>query len=467
MKRIATLLAAGVLASATSLAFAQDIKIAHVYDKTGPLEAYAKQTSIGFMLGLEYATGGKMERDRPQDRGDREGRPEQARRRQGAARRGLRRRQGRHRGRPGQFRRRRWRCCRWPRNTRRCCWSSRRWPTRSPATSGTATSSAPRAIRRRTRSPARSTLTARTCTIATLAQDYAFGRDGVKAFKEALAAAGSKAKIVHEEYAPPATTDFTAPAQRMFDALKDKPGTQDARDHLGRRASDGKLADMKPERYGIELAPGGNILPVMKTWKDSPASRARSTTTTTFPKNPMNDWLVDGAQEALRGAPPDFFTAGGMAAAIAVVEAIKKAGGTDTEKLIAAMEGMSFDTPKGIDDLPQGRPPGAADHVPLPHQESADERVGPARAGARDSGQRDVRCRSATSADRGTRRPGDARADDRGHHRAHTRPRNPRTDASASAATSRSTAVSLRVSIRARSPRSSGRTARARPPTST
>ena len=36
-----------------------------------------------------------------------------------------------------------------------------------------------------------------------------------------------------------------------------------------------------------------------------------------------------------------------MAAGIAVVEAIKKAGGTDTEKLIAAMEGMSFETPKG------------------------------------------------------------------------------------------------------------------------
>ena len=36
-----------------------------------------------------------------------------------------------------------------------------------------------------------------------------------------------------------------------------------------------------------------------------------------------------------------------MAAAMAVVEALKKAGGTDTEKLIAAMEGMSFDTPKG------------------------------------------------------------------------------------------------------------------------
>lgn len=62
--------------------------------------------------------------------------------------------------------------------------------------------------------------------IAMLAQDYAFGRDGVKATKDALAAIGSKAAIVHEEYVPQATTDFTAPVQRMFDALKGKPGTK-------------------------------------------------------------------------------------------------------------------------------------------------------------------------------------------------------------------------------------------------
>ncbi len=36
-----------------------------------------------------------------------------------------------------------------------------------------------------------------------------------------------------------------------------------------------------------------------------------------------------------------------MSAGIALVEALKKAGGTDPEKLIAAMEGLSFETPKG------------------------------------------------------------------------------------------------------------------------
>jgi branched-chain amino acid transport system substrate-binding protein len=39
--------------------------------------------------------------------------------------------------------------------------------------------------------------------------------------------------------------------------------------------------------------------------------------------------------------------AGGFAAASAVVAGLTKAGSADTEKLIAAMEGLSFDTPKG------------------------------------------------------------------------------------------------------------------------
>src|SRR5690606_10523160 len=46
-------------------------------------------------------------------------------------------------------------------------------------------------------------------------------------------------------------------------------------------------------------------------------------------------------------SPPDFFTAGGFAAAAAVLAAVKAAKSTDTEALIAAMEGLSFETPKG------------------------------------------------------------------------------------------------------------------------
>ena len=53
---------AGVLL-AGPVAAQQPLKIALIYSKTGPLEAYARQTEAGFMLGLEYATQGKMEID--------------------------------------------------------------------------------------------------------------------------------------------------------------------------------------------------------------------------------------------------------------------------------------------------------------------------------------------------------------------------------------------------------------------
>ena len=58
-----TLVALATLAATLSApAFSQsgEIRIAHVYSKTGPLEAYGKQTQTGLMMGLDYATGGTM-----------------------------------------------------------------------------------------------------------------------------------------------------------------------------------------------------------------------------------------------------------------------------------------------------------------------------------------------------------------------------------------------------------------------
>jgi len=85
----------------------------------------------------------------------------------------------------------------------------------------------------------------------------------------------------------------------------------------------------------------------MKSWKEFAGVEGAIYYYYAFPRNKVNDWLVAEHKKRFAGAPPDFFTAGGMAAGIAVVEAIKKAGGTDTEKLIKAMEGMTFESPKG------------------------------------------------------------------------------------------------------------------------
>jgi branched-chain amino acid transport system substrate-binding protein len=345
MKRLTTVLAAATLASAASLAFAQDIKIALITDKTGPLEAYAKQTQAGFMLGLEYATGGSMTvlgRKIAVIEKDSQLKPDVGKSQLAAA-------YGDDKvdlavGPTGS-------------NVALAMLpvaeEYKKVLIVEPAVADAITGANwNRYIFRTGRNSTQDAVAGAVALpadaqIAMLAQDYAFGRDGVKAFKDTLAAVGSKAQIVHEEYVPQATTDFTAPAQRMFDALKDKKGTRIISIIWAGAHPATKLHDLKPERYGIILAPGGNILPVMKGWKDLAGAEGAIYYYYGFPKNKVNDWLVAEHKKRFSGAVPDFFTAGGMAAGLAVVEAIKKAGGTDTEKLIAAMEGMSFETPKG------------------------------------------------------------------------------------------------------------------------
>lgn len=181
--------------------------------------------------------------------------------------------------------------------------------------------------------------------VATLAEDYAFGRDGIAAFKSALD--GSGATIVTEEYIPQGTTDFTAAAERMFNALKDKDGRKVILIYVaGGGDAPGKIQAMDPGRHGIELSMGGHILPVLPTYKRFPGLEGAVYYYYEAFDNPINEWLVKTHQERFDG-PPDFFTAGGMSAALAVVKALKTADDWETETLIKTMEGMSWETPKG------------------------------------------------------------------------------------------------------------------------
>ena len=183
--------------------------------------------------------------------------------------------------------------------------------------------------------------------IATIAQDYAFGRDGIAAYKQAAEKLG--AKIVDEEFIGGFwETGFTPPIQRMINALKNRPGPK----YIyviwaGMAGPWPELLASGLDRYGIQMATGGNILPVLKDWKRFKGMVGATYYYYECPKNPVNDWLVKVHMERF-SEPPDFFTCGGFASAMAVVEGIRKAESTDTEKLIAAMEGMEFMTPKGM-----------------------------------------------------------------------------------------------------------------------
>nr|WP_316643237.1 substrate-binding domain-containing protein [uncultured Roseateles sp.] len=329
-------------AAAPALAQAKEIRIAHVYSKTGPLEAYGKQTQTGFMMGLDYATGGTMTvagKKIVVIEKDDQGKPDVGKSLLAAA-----------------------------------YGDDKADIAVGPSSSGVALALLPvaeeykkillvepavadaitgdkwnRYIFRTGRNSSQDAISNAVAldkagvTIATLAQDYAFGRDGVKAFKDAI----KNAKLVHEEYLPTSTTDFTAGAQRLIDALKDKPGRKIIFIIWAGAGNPFKIADLDLKRYGIEIATGGNILPAMVNFKQFPGMEGSSYYYFGMPKNPVNEWLVANHYKQFK-APPDFFTAGGMSAAIAVVEALKKSNGdTKTETLIKTMEGMSFESPKG------------------------------------------------------------------------------------------------------------------------
>jgi branched-chain amino acid transport system substrate-binding protein len=181
--------------------------------------------------------------------------------------------------------------------------------------------------------------------IACIGQDYAFGRDGIAAYKKAAEKLG--AKVVHEEYSDPKGTDFTAPIQRIIEAMKDKPKPKYVWViWAGKGTPIPQLISAGLDKYGIKIASGGNVLAALKMMKPLKGMEGSIYYYFENPDNSVNDWLVKEHYKRFN-EPPDFFTCGGFAAAGAVVTAIKKAGSTDTEKLISAMEGMEFMTPKG------------------------------------------------------------------------------------------------------------------------
>ena len=341
-----TLIAIAALAAAVGApALAQsDIKIAHIYSKTGPLEAYGKQTQAGLMMGLNYATGGTMAvngRKITVIEKDDQGKPDLGKSLLAAA------------------------------------YSDDKVDLAvGPTSSGVALAMLPVAeeykkillvepavadsitgdkwnkyIFRTGRNSSQDAISNAVAidkagtSIVTLAQDYAFGRDGVKAFKDAV----KSAKIVHEEYLPQNTTDFTAGIQRIVDKLKGEPGRKVVMViWAGGTPPFGALAAQElNKRFNIDVATGGNILPAMASYKAFPGMEGATYYYFGIPKNPVNDAMVAQHYKEFK-APPDFFTAGGFSAAMAIVTALKATGGdTNTNKLIKTMEGMSFDTPKG------------------------------------------------------------------------------------------------------------------------
>ena len=192
-------------------------------------------------------------------------------------------------------------------------------------------------------------------TFVQIAPDYSFGYGGAAAYRDACTLNGGTF-VADDIFAPADTTDFTPYMEQILDS--------GAEAWLVTWAGGGFVAMLQSAQdLGVldEMTLASPFVDniVMPTF----FANAIGTTSTilyhyTQPDNEINDWLVEKVAE--QGTFPDLFDADGMNAALLVVEALKATGGdASPEALRTAMEGISFEGPKGLVEIR------AEDHVAI------------------------------------------------------------------------------------------------------
>ena len=181
-------------------------------------------------------------------------------------------------------------------------------------------------------------------TFAHIGIDNAFGQGSGAALAYSVAQYGGE--VIEDIYAPFDTTDFTPYIQQAMDSGADclfltwaGTGYVTLFQQLGDL---GALDEM-------QVATGyGDNASFAAVYGSAMNQIGLNLYHYTAPDNPVNDWLTKRHLEEYN-EPPDLFTAGGMASAIALAAALEKTGGDASgDAMIPALEGLKFDGPKGI-----------------------------------------------------------------------------------------------------------------------
>ncbi len=174
------------------------------------------------------------------------------------------------------------------------------------------------------------------------APDYAFGKDSAAAWSSVIKANGGE--MIGDIFAPQETKDFTSYLQRLAAAKPD--GVMVTWAGAGAVQLFQQIAELGLYQKMTVFTGIGDIPSLKAMGTASEGLVGVNTYFHLLPKNQVNDWLVKEHKERFK-EPPDLFTSGGFAAGVAIIEGLKKAGSTDAEAMIKALEGMSFETPKG------------------------------------------------------------------------------------------------------------------------
>ncbi len=178
-----------------------------------------------------------------------------------------------------------------------------------------------------------------------LAVDNAFGHGSAAAFRDACSQLGGNF-IADDIYAPVTTTDFTPYMEQIAASEAEAYILTWAGAgfiSIVQAAADQGVTDTK--ELGTTFI-DNLMMPVF--YSNAIGTTAGIVYHYSAPKNPINDFLIEQLK-ARYEAVPDLFDADGMNAAIMIVETLKKTNGSvDPETLLAAMEGLEFEGPKGL-----------------------------------------------------------------------------------------------------------------------
>lgn len=182
-------------------------------------------------------------------------------------------------------------------------------------------------------------------TYATIAPNYAYGKDAVAAFKKALKALKPDVKFVAEQWPGLFKIDAGAEVQAIERAKPDAIYNVTFGGDLAKFVREGTTRGLFDGRkvYGL-LTGEPEYLDPLKD--EAPVGW----TVTGYPwydfKDGPNKKFVD-AYQAKYNEPPKLGSIVGYLTADSIAAGIKRAGSTDTEALVAAFKGLKVDTPLG------------------------------------------------------------------------------------------------------------------------
>ena len=181
--------------------------------------------------------------------------------------------------------------------------------------------------------------------VVTIVSDYAPGFDAEKSFTERFKAAGGA--VAEAFRVPLANPDFSAPLQRAADTKPDAififvPAGQG--DMFMKQFAEHHL-----DKAGVKLIGPGDVMDddVLPSMGDAVIGTVTAHFYSTDHESAMNHAYVAAFEKANKFRP-NFMSVGGYDGMHLIYEALKKTGGkADGDSLVAAMKGMSWESPRG------------------------------------------------------------------------------------------------------------------------